>query len=293
MGKRERICVATFAGVALFGLILYSLGEPRYHGRSLSDWLTICRSSKASESEREEAATAVRQIGAKGLPILISRATQDTSSMKEKIKAWVRNRRMLLIPTSVLNWAKRPPDYTSLNEARIGLIILGPAAAPAIPELTRLAYSGRGEWPCEALGDIGRPALPALLKILKSPTGPATPRAYAAKQFRKFSTNALVALPTLIECLKDPDVGFAASCVVAIGDLGLEPDLSIPALVKCLHSSDLGLRRVAAESIARFGLAATVVLPQIKEAESLETDTYTKTLLQQAIDRIELSRTSK
>jgi len=189
-----------------------------------------------------------------------------------------------------LNWAKRPPDYTSLNETRIGLMILGPAGAPAIPELTRLAYSGTGQWPCEALGDIGLPALPALLKIVKSPTAPAFSRACAAQQFRKFSTNAIVALPILIEGLKDPDVGVAVYCAVAIGDLGLEPDLSIPALVKCLHTTDSSLRRIAAESIARFGRAAAVALPEIKEAESLETDSFTKMYLQQAIDRIDPSR---
>jgi len=169
-------------------------------------------------------------------------------------------------------------------------MILGPAAAPAIPELTRLAWSGTGEWPCEALGDIGLPALPALLKLVNSPTAPAPSRVYATAQFRKLGTNAFVALPTLIECLKDPDVRFAHWCAVAIGDLGLEPDLSIPALVKCLHSTDSTLRGIAADSIARFGRAATVVLPELQEAESLETDTHTKMFLQQSIDRINPSR---
>jgi hypothetical protein len=53
------------------------------------------------------------------------------------------------------------------------------------------------------------------------------------------------------------------------------------------------LRGIAANSIARFGRAAIRVLPELKEAQSLETDIYTKMYIQQAIDRIELSRTSK
>jgi HEAT repeat protein len=169
------------------------------------------------------------------------------------------------------------------------MMILGSAAAPAIPELTRLAATRGDSWAFEALGDIGPPALPVLLTFLNNQRAPAASRAYAAQQFRKLGTNALVALPSLIQCLSDTNVWFACCCATAIADLTLEPKTSIPALAKCLRSTHQTLRVISVQSIARFGPAAKLVLSELKEAETSETDLPTKDYLQRVIEKIDPS----
>ena len=168
-------------------------------------------------------------------------------------------------------------------------MILGPAAAPAIPELTRLAstYKVNNDccWAMEAHGDIGPPALPTLLGIAQNPTSPV--RAYAVSQLRKFGTNSLIALPTLIRCLGDPDIRLTHSCARALGDLRLDPDSSIPALIKCLHANDLTLKTIAADSIAAFGPAAAMALPDLREAASMETDPSTRHFLKWTLHKMD------
>jgi len=202
MQIRAKVCTGMVIAAALFGIVAVFLSqrEPHYNGRSLSQWLFLFRSSEASQAEREQAVVAVRRIGPRALDLLVRRAA-GVPSFEARIQALIRKRHIPFVPASIWQWANKPADISKFNEARIGLIILGADAAPAIPEIVRLASARQADttWAMNILGDMGRPALPMLLTIMTNPASPL--RADAALQFPKFGTNALMALPYLIQGL--------------------------------------------------------------------------------------------
>jgi HEAT repeat protein len=168
----------------------------------------------------------------------------------------------------------------------LGLVILGADAAPAIPQLARLATEVPSNpctyWAITALGDIGPKAFPTLLNIAEDPKIPW--RRAAVREIGKLGTNALPALPTIIRFLDDPDPQAAYDAAIALGDLSLNPQLSVPALTRCLLQHPSPLPRVgAAKSIVRFGPDAQKAIPEIQKAESSETDPSTKQFLQRIL----------
>ncbi len=70
--QRKRIIwLACFAfGATLFGMLLPSR-EPRYQGRSLSDWLFQAEQSNNKPAEFEAARKAVLSIGTNAIPFLL------------------------------------------------------------------------------------------------------------------------------------------------------------------------------------------------------------------------------
>ncbi len=267
MQIRAKVCTGIISSATLFAIVavFLSLMEPRYNGRTLSEWLSLYRSSAASQSEREQAAIAVRRIGRRGLDLVVRRAA-GIPSFEGRVQNFVRTHKLPFLPNSVLIWANKPADFTRFNEARIGLIILGADAAPAIPELMRLALAHKVDtaWAMNSIGDMGRPGLDALITIMTNPASPL--RAQAAVQFPKFGTNALIALPNLIQCLDGTDLRLRHACISAIGDLCLEPGLSVPALMKSLHAAEPTVRAYAASRFQRFGTNSIVALPSLVQA---------------------------
>jgi len=280
-----RIFFALFGITALVGLfaLLYD-SEPHYHGRGLSHWLAVARSSDASADQRQEACDAIRQIGPNALPDLLRWAIGHRSQTKIKIQTFIRQHPTAFIPKWLRKWADTYPDQTRANEARLAFLILGPKAAPLIPELTRLATAVPPEpgeyWAISTLGDIGPQALPALITTMD---GSVRKKIAALGAIRNLGTNAFPTLPRIIRLLDDPERYVTYASASTLGDLGLNPQLSIPALIKCLQHSDSHLRMMAALSLARFGPDAHVVIPELQKAESMETDENAKSALQQTL----------
>jgi HEAT repeat protein len=99
----------------------------------------------------------------------------------------------------------------------------------------------------------------------------------------KLGTNALPALPTIIKFLDDPDPQATYDAAVTLGDLSLNPQLSLPALTSCLQRPDRRLKMLATQSIAQFGPDAQTAIPAIGKAESTETDPLTKQFFQRIL----------
>ena len=285
MSKGARLFWAIPAIVALVSLtwLFAPEREPEYNGRSLSHWLTLCRYSGTTQSQRDEAASAVRHIGTNALPILMRRASENPSHSRQNIGEFLFQHRITraVIPNRVRAWFARGPDQTRGNQARLGMIILGADAAPAIAELARLASGPPGlqstTWAIIALGDIGPPALPTLLAFATNPA--AQCRASAIAEFPKLGTNASHVLPTLIALLNDADPEVTYRAASAIGDLGVSPETSVPALTACLQRTDPTLRAIVAMSLRKFGRGAQSALPTLQDIAPKESDPYTKRAL--------------
>jgi HEAT repeat protein len=269
MSKGAKLALAVLAASASVCLIWFfpSNPEPNYNGRSLSEWLTICRATETPRDLREEAAAAVRHIGTNGLPFLLARASANPSQMRRKVSKFLLQHPTvsLLAPNAVFAWAHRPADYTRRNEARLGVLILGPSVAPAIPDLVRLAVDPSREdnsyWAVQTLGDIGPVALPALLTIITNPA--AATRSLAASQVANFGTNAQPAIPELVALLGATNQAVIHAVIYSLGQLQLEPDVVIPALIPFVRSSDIVLSSEATFALAKFGTQAAAAAPAV------------------------------
>lgn len=279
-----------FAAVAILagtGVFLFYEPEPGYNRRSLSQWLTICRSSSASQTEREEATLAVRHIGTNALHLLISRATKKQTHNREKLRFYLAQHPIArkLTPKSVRAWADKWPDETQSNEAKLGMLILGPAAAPAIPELDRLARTPPATpttyWAIEALGNIGAPALPTLIAIAQDPK--VRWRSIAIRQISNLGSAGAPAFPAIILLLNDPQRDVAQAAAQATGDLTLNSELSVPALVNCLYRNEPDLRLTATLALARFGPNARQAIPDLLNTLNAETNQLRQMILTRAI----------
>jgi len=281
---------ATFAAICL-AWFLATEHEPRYGGRALSEWLTICRGPDTPRDLREEATAAVRKIGTNGLPYLLAHASGTRPGAKHRIAQFLDQYPTVtrLTPRSVSYWLHSRRDQTKVYEARLGFVILAPGMTSAIPDLVRIAMHPSGMensfWAVDLLGEIGPPALPALLTIITNSSG--SSRSFAVCQLPKLGTNATPALPTLIRCLDAPDPQVAYFCATALGTLKLDQAQCVPALLHCVRSGAPPLRYEAARAILQFGTAAWPVIPELRAVAARETDFAARHSWEYEIERFE------
>jgi HEAT repeat protein len=181
---------------------------------------------------------------------------------------------------------KRPETLTvlraALKDARTrraalgALTNLGPAAAPAVPDLVTalndVDFAGMQPLLIAALGRIGpaaKEAVPALLRLLKDEAS----RDLALPALRQIDRNnpAFVKLledeviPALAATLQDPRAKDQSRRLAArvLGELGRP---AIPALVRALESKDALTREAALDALAEMKEEAKDAVPALQKA---------------------------
>jgi hypothetical protein len=170
MGKKWRIIRFLLLGtcLALFAWAVLRAREPVYQGKTLIAWLQEATQSDADSVERDKpaAVNAIRQIGMDALPELLNLvAAKDT-----KLRKFLLNfeREHPDIPLQL----RKTEDYHEM--AACGLYVLGPRARPAVPALIKLLKNDDPDvryWAAGCLGLIGpsaQAAVPALLAGLNT-----------------------------------------------------------------------------------------------------------------------------
>ena len=241
--------------------------EPVYAAHPLHYWLSIAEGDASlnwfgiSRSEalekRDLALDALQHMGTNALPCLLDWVKYDGTGWRAKTASLLRTLRQkpfcAWVPRSL---AKDRGSYLAYV-APVGLRLLGPAATPAIPELTRMAKSGHEALAANALDclgfQLGPYALPALIDILSTGSVASKARTRAAYLISLQHTNALPAIPILIGCLGDKDMMVAAAAADALGDLGLRPGTTLPALMSALRDQRPYVRTKAIYAISAFG----------------------------------------
>jgi HEAT repeat protein len=99
-----------------------------------------------------------------------------------------------------------------------------------------------------ALAYIGPAGLAPLQAAAADPG--ARCRLNAIRALGDMGTNALPAIPLLIQCLTNTNLDVARTATYALCELRLEPDLVLPALANCLRSPDPNTRIKAASWLA-------------------------------------------
>jgi hypothetical protein len=272
----------TFAllAVALLACALVAIlsreREPSYHGRKLSEWAAAYShgpGNPPSATERQEAAEAIRQVGASAIPWLLAWTDYEPPHWKHALNTIVSevpNRIFRSQPVERLFVPRSPatPLVERATAAREAFAALGPLAAPAIPELIRRINATNSPFRrCTAmlaLSHLGPQAVPAMAALLSNPSQAAD--FCAAECIRNLGTNARPLLPLLMQNLQQTNWRAAAVSARALGDTNFAPDLVVPALTGCLQHPRREVRMEAPLALMEFGAQARSALPALSNA---------------------------
>jgi HEAT repeat protein len=231
---RDRRAFTTFFCALATTMVALSAqsAEPKYQGRSLSKWLSAFRKAKDDSAEEKHASEAVRAIGTNAVPQLLRMLTNA--------------------------------DLQVQLDAKNGFTILGPVAAPAVPALATI-MAGTNELnvfiAAQALGEIGPPALSALMETMSNRHFKLATEAYLA--IGGLGTNARPVIPILLNDLQNPNHFYRERAADALGSLHIEPETVVPALTNLLTDTSPAARWIAINSLGRFGPAARSAVPVI------------------------------
>jgi HEAT repeat protein len=163
-------------------------------------------------------------------------------------------------------------DADARKRSAAALADLGPDAREALPALLKMLRSpdepedGRKEAE-RALGEIGTPPreqMPALLEALQD--GQSTPaRVYAAAALGKLGADTGPAVAALVKALKDDTPAVRRNAAAALGRVGLSARSdAYPALLALLEDRDDEVRRTAVGALVQLGRPAPAELPALK-----------------------------
>jgi hypothetical protein len=190
-------------------LIVRRNAEPACAGRSLTEWVQIYLTldEGAPSAQAEQVQAAIRQIGTNSLSTLVQWLAYDPAPRRTKVAGTARHLPAPVRHSRLLRPFLVDQSEERANTAATALRVLGPAAGPAIPELTRLMndtnsllVSRRAIW---VLARTGKEALLPLTAVLDNRQHPN--RAFAVSCLADLGTNAAPAIPKLTQLLEDPD----------------------------------------------------------------------------------------
>jgi HEAT repeat protein len=232
--------------------------EPRYEGRTLSQWLMdYDPTPKPDGPLTKQANSAVEHIGTNALPSLIKWIDYEVPAWHWKFcDAFPR---VAASPTfSRLVMGKK--DFLRARAANLGFKILGDKAAPAVPKLTQMLATADTRTKSEALGYalvcVGKDGLTALVTVVTNPIVSSRARRLASRSLdwrgNQLGTNGSWMVPILIRAL-DQDDEVTQDIAFFLGNLKMMPELAVPALIQCLSSKRRETRMSAVASLGEFG----------------------------------------
>jgi HEAT repeat protein len=265
------VCVSLGAG---FLFVHTHDRQPRYQDHSLAYWLRLYARGTGPEAPEAQAAqatkavAAVRAIGADALPCLLQWIRYEPPSWRETAFETVDRLPGRLTENPVVDSVLTDPASKRAASAALAFSILGPQASPAIPELTLImndpGVPNASRTATEALAYIGRDAFPFLVAVLTNRE--AACRVTAADcigSMRRAGADATPAVPVLVQCLQDKDLGLAEAAARSLGRLSLRPDIAVPALAQALSDPRLMLRRAVVRALRQFGDESLPAVPAL------------------------------
>jgi hypothetical protein len=266
MPARRLLRFAPFVAVA--GLLLYEVAslpprEPRYEGKPLHYWLVRSRNESLPTSEQVNARAAITFIGTNNLPLLLEWFREEEPPYCEpayrKAINWLLSRQRItrFRLEATYRWSRPSMAYTVFTQ-------YPEVAEIAIPQFIamlndkELLMKGKAGM---ALGNIGKPAIPALLAALSQTNDIA--RAIAAYDLGEIGTNATHVRPNLETMLSDKSIFVRLDAAEALGKLGGDPEIIVPVLLRCFHEGDGGTRSYALDVLSKLKERARSAVPDL------------------------------
>ena len=163
-------CVALACAAAL---LWPAEPEPQYQGRRLSSWLLD--SGPFPSGHQEGAGEAIAQMGTNALPLLLKWLSYQQPAWRDKAANGYDKLPAAFRSQTIRNWLTESRAQQLSESSLWAFQMLGPKAAPAVPELTRMledpkksALAGRVLYCLGGIGEPARPALPVIQGFVHS-----------------------------------------------------------------------------------------------------------------------------
>ena len=222
------------AALCAAALVLMRRSEPVYQDRPISAWL-----DDFAVHTQTAYPAAIREIGANGLPYAVRNLARNDSKWRNK--------------------------YREL-QPKLPKFLRG-----ILPELKPNLKVVNGANLFFFLGSNSIPNAIALLKHDSPSVRQAA--AWGLNSLRSQSAAAKVAIPALIEALKDADRGVRLHAVLALKEMGADASNAVPAIIKVLDAgldsptnSSFYLQAAAASALGKIGPSASGALANLKRA---------------------------
>jgi hypothetical protein len=251
--------LAVLAGILLVARCLWPPTPklPVYQGKNLCEWITeLDRAAELQPAQFDKVAAAqaaIRAIGTNAVPFaLASLRAQET--LPNRATGWLAQRAPFL--------NLRPKDVRAQWELGLQIIdILGPIAAPFLPELTEgtLHGSGHGE---EALLAVGAASLPAFTNLL-STSQPGekllllSALIQSVREGRIKPEEASAVLPSLMTIFHSKNRLAGGEAARAMGVIHQQPEVCVPLFVEGFSEPALDLLPDCIEALGGFGQATS------------------------------------
>ena len=290
------------AMIALAGAVLVvALSVPRepvYQDRKLGEWIDLAL-GRNPQIAPTSAWASVQTVGADALPWLLAEL---------KARDWQPGQRPLREALGLM------PEQGSQrhSRARTGLVLLGDAALPVIPELAsllsdsnrsvaaRLALDAIAAGPRShlvngVLGGLTNVVPPASAKaraaVMEAFLGAVRGTSYWAKgeslyALGMYPEDAARILPAVLTCTRDGSAMVRGAAAWALGKLAREPVPVIPELIRLLDDPAAQVRRNAAYALGRYFRQAKTAVPRLLEARR-DPDPEVRKVANESLDKID------
>jgi hypothetical protein len=289
VGIRRHALVRVGLGLAVLAVLFagtWQLREPRYHGKTLTQWLVnsdpdflwipndvyghihdefwgmlvegkvvggpVATNSSPYHSRSDEAVSAIQHMGTNALPRLVELMASSDLTWWEKVRRTVAARIPAklgdkLYPYQGYVWGD--PVTRRHIAAFDGFTILGTNAEPALPALEGLLVSTPPDLPLAwAIANIGPHGIVLLTNVLTGTN--ANLRDTVALALGLQYSEAKMAVPALLSCVEQ---GHASYQVLgALGRIGCDDPRLVPDLIRLCESTDKSLEAESTKTMAQL-----------------------------------------
>src|SRR5581483_5885513 len=168
--KRLRLIVLVLVLVlGCLAIACFRAREPRYQGRTLSEWIESTRHCSETEPQWQNASHAVKQMASNAIPILLDWVRSEDSPQKAKDIYWINE-------NAPFHFHVRRASERR-DAASTGFSLLGSDAKPAWPALVDLTFSRIPELRYDAFWCLvfseadNATLLPVLTRLVHDPDG--------------------------------------------------------------------------------------------------------------------------
>jgi hypothetical protein len=273
--KRRKVLIGVavcVAGVMILFAWRSSKTEPRYEGRSLSEWLRSDQGEMWPEGADVSAATAeaIRNMAGDAAETALGGVRYEPSKFNVWLAGKTARLPRVLRPDFLL-----PSEYRG-REAAVVFLALGSSAEYAVPALKRVVLENPGtlkeKCGIDCLLGIGPKALGALVDIAEKSDGPTGWYVMSMSLMHVSGDKALAAgvsndpgvVPALARLAAKADSDLGISAVGLLGGIG--DSAAVSAMAALLRSSNNAARVYAADRLGNLGPVARGAVPELKRA---------------------------
>ncbi|MFM8469140.1 MAG: HEAT repeat domain-containing protein [Limisphaerales bacterium] len=220
--------------------------QPEYGGRTLTQWLELSEKSFGDPSLRRDYVEAIRKIGTNGIPLLLQMIQAPEEPWRTTANIWFDRLKLTWVMQKSADW--------KIDHAETAFEVLGPRAKSALPELLAILKHNHTSRVRLAiirsifrLGPTAEDAIPDLIIMTRSSHW--TERYWLCSALGQIGIQPDLTVPVLTDQLQDPDRRMRRDVLLQLKEMTTNAASATPVLVTLLTDPDFKVRETATNAL--------------------------------------------